>query len=169
MPSFQNITTPTSSTRPSLDIPRSATGSPNPNAGPPSPLAPTSAAPGAAKRNRAALREYYNLQNRKPAASTPPPSVEVTDPLGAQHEASDVPASEMDGEGFDAEAFVQKALAENSMEELLRLYTRTLGEIRALDAEKKALVYDNYSRLITATETIRKVGHSGGQRPGTRR
>lgn len=30
-------------------------------------------------------------------------------------------------------------------------------DIRALDAEKKALVYDNYSKLITATETIRKM------------
>jgi uncharacterized membrane protein affecting hemolysin expression len=48
------------------------------------------------------------------------------------------------------------------MEEVLKLYTRTLGEIRALDAEKKALVYDNYSKLITATETIRKVRHDLG-------
>lgn len=30
-------------------------------------------------------------------------------------------------------------------------------EIRALDAEKKALVYDNYSKLIAATETIRQM------------
>lgn len=30
-------------------------------------------------------------------------------------------------------------------------------DIRALDAEKKALVYDNYSKLIAATETIRKM------------
>ncbi|KAG5914780.1 hypothetical protein E4U42_000302 [Claviceps africana] len=40
---------------------------------------------------------------------------------------------------------------------MLRLYTRVVGELRALDAEKKALVYDNYSKLITATETIRKL------------
>ena len=30
-------------------------------------------------------------------------------------------------------------------------------EIRALDGERKALVYDNYSKLIAATDTIRKV------------
>jgi hypothetical protein len=33
----------------------------------------------------------------------------------------------------------------------------SLADIRALDAEKKALVYDNYSKLISATETIRKM------------
>lgn len=171
MNSFQNITTPTSSTRASLDAPRSATTSPNPNSGsfassPVSGARSSSTGPPATKRNRAALREYYNLQERKAAAAQqttqtgvppPPPSVEVTDPLGGQHEASEVPPSEMDGESFDADAYVQKALAESGMEDLLKLYTKTLGEIRALDAEKKALVYDNYSKLISATETIRKV------------
>ncbi|KAK8139045.1 hypothetical protein PG984_002425 [Apiospora sp. TS-2023a] len=167
MNSFQNITTPTSSTRASLDAPRSATTSPNPNGSgsfASSPVAgarSSSTGPPATKRNRAALREYYNLQERKAAAAQqqapPPPSVEVTDPLGGQHEASEVPPSEMDAESFDADAYVKKALAESGMEDLLKLYTKTLGEIRALDAEKKALVYDNYSKLISATETIRKM------------
>ncbi|KAK7951225.1 uncharacterized protein PG986_006953 [Apiospora aurea] len=152
-------------TAPSLDGSRSATTSPNPNSGSfaSSPVSggggrSSSTGPPATKRNRAALREYYNLQERKAAqAAPPPPSVEVTDPLGGQHEASEVPPSEMDGESFDADAYVKKALAENGMEDLLKLYTKTLGEIRALDAEKKALVYDNYSKLISATETIRKL------------
>ncbi|KAH6658003.1 Vps51/Vps67-domain-containing protein [Truncatella angustata] len=143
----QSLITPTSSTRPSLDVPRSAAGSPNPNS------TPTSTFPNPAKRNRAALREYYNLRNK--VAS--PPSVEITDPLGEHHEASEVPQSELDKDGFDAETFVREKLDGSSMEEVLKLYTRTLGEIRALDAEKKALVYDNYSKLITATETIRKM------------
>ncbi|KAI1770972.1 Vps51/Vps67-domain-containing protein [Hypoxylon cercidicola] len=146
-------TTPTSSTRPSLDTSRSPVGSPNPNSPNPNP----NANPPPPRRNRAALREYYNLKKQ-----SAPPQVEVTDPFGESsgnpHEHySEVPASEMDKESFDAEAFVKKALAENGMEELLRLYTRVLGETRALDAEKKALVYDNYSKLITATETIRKM------------
>lgn len=119
---------------------------------------PSSAPSAASKSNRAALRAYYNL--KKQAAA---PVVEVTDPFGEtsggpQHEQySEVAPSEMDRPDFDAEAFVKKALAENGMEELLRLYTKILGETRALDAEKKALVYDNYSKLITATETIRKM------------
>ncbi|OTB03134.1 hypothetical protein M426DRAFT_23931 [Hypoxylon sp. CI-4A] len=154
---MNSLTTPTSSTRPSLDISRSPLGSPNPNRST-SPNPSTHAnPPGPAKRNRAALREYYNLKKQQQPT---PPQVEVTDPFGetGQHEQySEVPPSEMDKEGFDADAFVKKALAENGMEDLLRLYTRVLGETRALDAEKKALVYDNYSKLITATETIRKM------------
>lgn len=64
----------------------------------------------------------------------------------------------MDVPGFDADEFIARVAARSSLEQLLRLYTRVVGEVRALDAEKKALVYDNYSKLITATETIRKVG-----------
>ncbi|KAK6206755.1 hypothetical protein QIS74_13243 [Colletotrichum tabaci] len=150
--------TPTSSTRPSLDAPRSLTSSPNPGSvaafgngtgGPP--------AVGPSKRaNRAALREYYNL--KKAAGGTP--SLEVTEDSadrGGFAEHSEVPPSELDSPSFDADAYVRKALAENTLDDLLRVYTRVLGEIRALDAEKKALVYDNYSKLISATETIRKM------------
>ncbi len=161
--------TPTSSTRPSLETSRSVSSSPNPN-NIPAPLS-TSTAPGAAgsavKRNRAALREYYNLKKGGPSSpGVGTPTLEVTaDPLGDSSSQlySEVPASEMDRPGFDAEAFVKRAIETSSLEELLRTYARVLGEIRALDAEKKGLVYDNYSRLITATETIRKVreGNNG--------
>lgn len=168
VPSSQAIVTPTSSTRPSLDLPRSASNSPNPNTGafaaagaPPSSSAPKRA-------NRAALREYYNLKKNVAAAAgggAGTPLLEVTDtdsvtgddPSLQFSSYSEVPMSEVDAEGFDADAYVKAKLRDSSLEELLRTYTRVLGEIRALDAEKKALVYDNYSKLITATETIRKV------------
>ncbi|KAI0441298.1 Vps51/Vps67-domain-containing protein [Xylaria telfairii] len=149
---LNSLTTPTSSTRPSLDSTRSPVSSPNPNGS----LSAPNANP---RRNRAALREYYNIRKGASAGAATPPQVEVTDPAGetGPHEHSEVPPSKMDKEDFNADAFVKKALAENGMQDLLRLYTRVLGETRALDAEKKALVYDNYSKLITATETIRKM------------
>lgn len=73
----------------------------------------------------------------------------------------------MDTPNFDPEAYVQKTLQESGLEDLLRIYTRVLTETRALDAEKKSLVYDNYSRLITATETIRKVRRRPADTPRT--
>ncbi|KAI3402020.1 hypothetical protein diail_3994 [Diaporthe ilicicola] len=159
-PSSQAIVTPTSSTRPSLDVPRSATSSPNPSTLTTASASATAPAP-SKRNNRAALREYYNLK-KTPAAATPPllevtdtDSASVADAIDFPH--SDVPTSEIDADGFDADAYVKSKLKDSSLEELLKTYTRVLGEIRALDAEKKALVYDNYSKLITATETIRKM------------
>jgi len=163
MPSSQNAsTTPTSSSRPSLETSRSLTSSPNPNthsvATLPS-ISTTAPATAAAKRtNRAALREYYKLKaGGAPGSPGATPAVEVTDPFGGAYY-SEVAPSEMDAADFDAEAYVRRALEGSGLVDLLRIYAGVLKDIRTLDAEKKSLVYDNYSRLITATETIRKVG-----------
>ncbi|KAF5535959.1 NIF3 like [Fusarium mexicanum] len=133
--------TPTNSNRPSFETSRSALASPVLTQGPTQPPGP----PQQQQRktsNRAALREYYNLR-----ASAP--RIEIPD--------SEVPATEIDAPDFNVDEYVAKVVEKSSLEELLRLYTRVVGEVRALDAEKKALVYDNYSKLITATETIRKM------------
>ena len=136
------ISTPTSSSRPSLDG-----GSP-------------SASPAPTKRNRAALREYYNLQK---ASTSPDPSALKDDSssISSLHD-SDVLDSELDAPDFNAEAYVKHALETQSLSELLKTYNSVLGDIRALDAEKKALVYDNYSKLIAATETIRRMRENMG-------
>ncbi len=150
--------TPTSSGRPSLEAARSAVTSPVNNANPTAAAGTASAtsttagaATAAAKRsNRAALREYYNLRAAAAAAAaTTTPRIEIPD--------SEVPASDLDAADFNADEYVARVVAESGLEDLLRLYAQVVGEVRALDAEKKALVYDNYSKLITATETIRKV------------
>ncbi|KAM7220712.1 Vps51/Vps67 domain containing protein [Rhypophila decipiens] len=155
MNSSQALTTPTSSTRPSLELSHSASGSPNPNNTTGNPATATNK-----RANRAALREYYNLQKaaaaNNAAAGTTPPSFEITSDVRPDP-SSYMPPSELDAPSFNAAEYISKTLSSSSLEELLRTYARVLGEIRALDAEKKALVYDNYSKLISATETIRKM------------
>ncbi|KAL2176666.1 Vps51/Vps67-domain-containing protein [Thermothelomyces heterothallicus CBS 202.75] len=158
-----SVITPTSSSRPSLDVPASASNSPNPN------QSAGSISQSNKRANRAALREYYNLRsnnnnnnnNNKPLPS--PPTVEITDHLGGASSPSlsstnpAAPPSELDSPNFDAQTYVANLLASSSLADLLRTYTAVLAEMRALDAERKALVYDNYSKLIAATETIRRM------------
>ncbi|KAF7912221.1 uncharacterized protein EAF01_001242 [Botrytis porri] len=135
------LTTPTSSTRPSLDHSRSS--EPSPNRG------SSVAIP---RRNRAALREYYNLRKGQDA-----PTDDAASEVSSIHFDSEVQECEMDKDGFDGEKYVREVLEKQTLGELLRTYNGVLTDIRALDAEKKALVYDNYSKLIAATETIRKM------------
>ncbi|KAL2194887.1 Vps51/Vps67-domain-containing protein [Corynascus similis CBS 632.67] len=145
-----SIITPTSSTRPSLDVPVSASSSPNLNS------SATGTTSQSKRSNRAALREYYNLRNNtnKPLPSTP--TVEVTD-SSSQQAAVGPPPSELDSPDFDAQSYMATLLATAPLADLLKTYASVLGEMRALDAERKALVYDNYSKLIAATETIRRM------------
>jgi vacuolar protein sorting-associated protein 51 len=154
--------------RSSLDNPVSTTGSPNPNSSS-STTAGNASVPGSGKRaNRAALREYYNLKkatNSGGASGAATPTVEISnfDTL-SQTSSSDahanetlIPPSDMDLPSFNVDTYVSQVLANQGLADLLGTYARVLSEIRALDAEKKALVYDNYSKLISATETIRKM------------
>lgn len=143
-PSIASLTTESSSHRPSFDGPLQ---SPRLFEYPSSPLLT-----GSQRRNRVALRDYYRL------AKTPTTfASEASTPLQDDELVGAVPESELDAEGFDAEGYVKGILAKDGLEDLLRIERVLINEIMALDGERKALVYDNYSKLITATDTIRKV------------
>lgn len=52
---------------------------------------------------------------------------------------------------------MKSVLANSTLEGVLRAESGLINEIKGLDGERKALVYDNYSKLITATDTIRRM------------
>ena len=112
----------------------------------------SSPAPTTTRRtNRSALRDYYNLKPSSPTdvstgAHTPSSNVENA-----------AKASPLDEEGFDADGYIKSVLANQSLEGVLKVEAGLINEIKGLDGERKALVYDNYSKLITATDTIRKM------------
>lgn len=146
-PAYRNLQTPTTSARPSIDTTRSIRStSTSPSRMPP-------------RRNRAALREYYNLQSSQiPETETSSVfSASTTDDSSNLYSDSDVAPSPLDAPDFDVASYIATSLSTLSLAELLRAYNSLLGDIRALDAEKKALVYDNYNKLISATETIMKM------------
>ena len=139
--------TPTSSRRPSLDHHNSNLNTAR-NALP------------AHRRNRAALRDYYNL---KPAGLDSASGVTASHHRDVSR-SSDVrdlvsPSAtavntELDNPDFDAHRYIEQLLATSSLSTVLKAENTLVGDIRTLDGERKALVYDNYSKLIRAVETI---------------
>ena len=118
-----------------------------------SPASSRNASPGPQIRmrtNRVALRQYYGLKESTDGALKQTPSLQSDDENG-------VTSSELDSDSFDPEAYVRKILDTKHLDEMLKIENRLISEIRSLDGEKKALVYDNYSKLIAATDTIRKM------------
>ena len=103
---------------------------------------------GSLRRNRAALRDYYGIKVGTSAEAHDAPT---TSSLEIERE------SELDKPNFDASAHVASLLASEGVEGVLRVEAGLVSEIRSLDGEKKALVYDNYSKLIAATDTIRNM------------
>lgn len=87
--------TPSSSTPPTPSISRTASPARQPTT----------------RRNRAALRDYYNLKAAAPIDATSNAS---------EHEEIEVKESELDAEGFDAEAYVREVLAGQDLQGVLR-------------------------------------------------
>ncbi|KAJ5801017.1 uncharacterized protein N7518_003085 [Penicillium psychrosexuale] len=113
------------------------------------------------RRNRSALRDYYNL--KPPGAGTSA----SRDASRTRSEAGDIsdPASlasgtELDSANFDPQRYVEHLLSSSSLSTVLKAENTLVGDIRTLDGERKALVYDNYSKLIRAVETIGKMRRS---------
>lgn len=82
------------------------------------------------RRNRDALRNYYNIKKAEEAKSKEDDTsseFSVND-----HALSDVVESELDGENFDADAFVQNALVNQGLGELLKTYGSILSGINSL-------------------------------------
>lgn len=71
---------------------------------------------------------------------------------------SDVSApTDLDNPDFNAEAYVAHLLATSSLSTIIKAESSLITDVRTLDGERKALVYDNYSKLIKAVETIGKM------------
>jgi hypothetical protein len=115
------------------------------------------------RRNRAALRDYYGLKNQTQesiASPTEQSRSSSVDAISRDLDSSHATSSRLhplDQEGFDAGSYVRKLLETEALEGLLALENELVADIRTLDGERKALVYDNYSKLIAATDTIEKV------------
>ncbi|KAF3912396.1 hypothetical protein AA313_de0209266 [Arthrobotrys entomopaga] len=137
------------------------------------------------RRNRSALREFYGINTRRDAES-PAASTSHSPALPASHNIPDtatasstglgvtlnndnnnnnnnesithlLPPSELDGRDFNAGKCVERLLETQGLQVLLRVENGLVNEIRGLDGERKSLVYDNYNKLIAATDTIRSM------------
>lgn len=122
------------------------------------------------RRNRSALRDYYNL--KPPGADSGSPGGNFrSHSVPRNTDAGDISnpsilasGTELDNADFDPQRYVDHLLSTSSLATILKAENTLVGDIRTLDGERKALVYDNYSKLIRAVETIGKMRKSMDER-----
>ena len=85
------------------------------------------------------LSSFYGQNGAEKAQST------STDPL------------DINGATFKPDIYLTKLLRERSLTELMDKETEMVRHIRSLDSDMQTLVYENYNKFISATDTIRKV------------
>ncbi|KAF2025552.1 hypothetical protein EK21DRAFT_76107 [Setomelanomma holmii] len=114
----------------------------------------SSRAPQPARRNRAALREFYGLKNAAKDADAKISEEPTRTELGPEE---DETLTELDAADFNAEAYVDSLLTKEGLQGVLKVEADLISQIRNLDSDRKSLVYDNYSKLLSATSTIRRM------------
>uniref|UniRef100_A0A668AWY1 Vacuolar protein sorting-associated protein 51 homolog n=1 Tax=Myripristis murdjan TaxID=586833 RepID=A0A668AWY1_9TELE len=93
------------------------------------------------RRVHGMLKLYYGLNEEGKAADQP----ESLDPC------------DINGPHFDPEVYLNKLRRECSLGELMDQESCMVKQIRSLDSDMQTLVYENYNKFISATDTIRKM------------
>lgn len=62
---------------------------------------------------------------------------------------------------------MHKMFVEKQLPGLVQADNELVADIRQLDGDMKTLVYENYSKFLSATDTINKARHQKPQHPGT--
>lgn len=96
---------------------------------------------GRRRRVHGMLKLYYGLNDEGKA----PELAESLDPC------------DINGPHFDPELYLNKLRRECSLGELMDHETCMVKQIRSLDSDMQTLVYENYNKFISATDTIRKM------------
>ncbi|XP_061558343.1 vacuolar protein sorting-associated protein 51 homolog [Phycodurus eques] len=103
--------------------------------------APVSDDSGRKRKVHGMLKLYYGL-NEEGKADEKPQSLDPCD---------------VNGPHFDPEDYLNKLRRECSLAELMDQETCMVKQIRSLDSDMQTLVYENYNKFISATDTIRKM------------
>ncbi|XP_048853895.1 vacuolar protein sorting-associated protein 51 homolog [Brienomyrus brachyistius] len=102
---------------------------------------PPDSEPARKRRVHGMLKLYYGL-NEEGKSSDKPESLDPCD---------------INGPHFDPEVYLNKLRKECSLAELMDQESCMVKQIRALDSDMQTLVYENYNKFISATDTIRKM------------
>ncbi|KAJ5768457.1 hypothetical protein N7533_001040 [Penicillium manginii] len=152
------------SSRPSLDVLNTNISGGLSAASTPSTARAVSPNPIGGRRNRSALRDYYKL--KPPGSDSPGGSRSHSVPRNT--DAGDISnpstletGTELDNADFDPQRYVDQLLSTSSLSTILKAENTLVGDVHG---ERKALVYDNYSKLIRAVETIGKMRQSMDER-----
>jgi Vps51/Vps67 len=64
---------------------------------------------------------------------------------------------DINGASFEPETYLNRLIKERSLTELMDKEAEMVQHIKSLDSDMQTLVYENYNKFISATDTIRTV------------
>lgn len=96
-------------------------------------------------RVRDLLSSYYGLPATQNAPNSSPATPAVRQPRSIS----------LDSMAFDGDRYLNQLLKGSRLHALLQKHVDLSTEIKVLDSDMQMLVYENYNKFISATDTIR--------------
>ncbi|KAI7834025.1 hypothetical protein BX661DRAFT_176492 [Kickxella alabastrina] len=124
----------------------------------PPPASSSASSLGDRSRARDKLRAFYKMQTAPPLPTTttrntnPPSTTAVAAPAAPAPTTS--AQLNLDSAHFDSKKYTKQLLLTSGTQSLLQSSTTLVSSIRQIDNDMKTMVYENYSKFISATETI---------------
>ncbi|XP_065826361.1 vacuolar protein sorting-associated protein 51 homolog [Oscarella lobularis] len=77
----------------------------------------------------------------------------------SEEDSSRLDPTDIDGPHFKTDVFLERLYKEASLRTLMDKEASMIREIKSLDSDMQTLVYENYNKFISATDTIRTMKH----------
>ncbi|KAG8062512.1 hypothetical protein GUJ93_ZPchr0003g18572 [Zizania palustris] len=104
-----------------------------------------------ARRTRDLLASFYNTDPSAAAAAAPSPA------WPSPTAASASPLDSINSTSFDPDIYMNVLVQQSNLEGLLQRHVKMAAEIKNLDTDLQMLVYENYNKFISATDTIKRM------------
>ncbi|OEL24635.1 hypothetical protein BAE44_0014344 [Dichanthelium oligosanthes] len=108
-----------------------------------------------ARRTRDLLASFYNTNPSAAAAAGAAVPASLARPSPAAAPAS--PLDSINSTSFDPETYMNVLVQQSNLEGLLQRHVKMAAEIKNLDTDLQMLVYENYNKFISATDTIKRM------------
>ncbi|GJJ77185.1 vacuolar protein sorting-associated protein 51 [Entomortierella parvispora] len=107
------------------------------------------------RRAKSFLRNYYGIQQADAALQEGAREKSSSHPGGAALTKAD--PYDLDSHAFEVDKYMHKMFVEKQLPGLVQSDNELVADIRQLDGDMKTLVYENYSKFLSATDTINKM------------
>ncbi|GJM96543.1 hypothetical protein PR202_ga13387 [Eleusine coracana subsp. coracana] len=107
-----------------------------------------------ARRTRDILASFYNTD---PSASAATPASPASLARLSPTATAASPLDSINSTSFDPEIYMNVLVQQSNLESLLQRHVKMAAEIKNLDTDLQMLVYENYNKFISATDTIKRM------------
>ena len=110
--------------------------------------------------NNSTYSPRNSLNSESPFAfqsSSSPSSLPIENKTTTNASSSSSNTSNLNSNHFNASKYVEDLMSSHRAEELQSRGSKMMHEIRTLDGDMQMLVYENYNKFISATETIKRM------------